>query len=62
MEKPTSQKIKEIKIDLIMAKPDVWVQTDDEVVGPFSTNEEAQEYIYDRDDHGYDTRTWTIIG
>lgn len=38
-----------------------WVKTDDETVGPFETEEEAQQYIYDRDDHGYDTRSWKIL-
>lgn len=38
-----------------------FVVTDDETVGPFDSREEAQQYIYDRDDHGYDTRSWQIV-
>lgn len=38
-----------------------WVDTYKELVGPFETAEEAQAYIDDRDDHGYDVSNWEIV-
>lgn len=37
-----------------------WVSTDTELVGPFDTEEYAQAWIDDRDDHGYNTQWWYI--
>lgn len=39
----------------------IYVLADDEPCGPFETEEQAQEYINDRDDHGYDVRNWYIV-
>lgn len=39
----------------------IYVLADNKPCGPFTTKGEAQEYINDRDDHGYDVRDWEIV-
>lgn len=31
------------------------------VIAEFNTRKEANEYINDRDDHGYDTTLWSVV-
>lgn len=39
-----------------------WVYNETEdLVGPFKTQDEAQDYINDRDDHAFDVRDWGIV-
>ena len=34
---------------------------DESVIEEFNTRKEANEYIDDRDDHGYDTTLWSVV-
>lgn len=39
----------------------LWIDADGEAIGPFDYIDEAEAYIDDRDDHGYDITNWTIM-
>lgn len=38
-----------------------WVMADGELIGPFDTQNTAQAWIDDRDDHGYNVLDWHIV-
>lgn len=44
-----------------MPLPNTFIQTDDEKVGPFDSEEDAEQYIYNCYHHGYDVSNWYII-
>ena len=39
----------------------VWVDANGELIGPFENQEEAQIYIDDRDDHGFNVENWNVV-
>ena len=39
----------------------IWIDANGELIGPFETSDEAQEYIDDRDDHGFNVQNWNMI-
>lgn len=39
----------------------IWIDANGTLVGPFESANEAQQYIDNRDDHGYDVSNWSIV-